>query len=170
MSLFVSKFKNHLELKDKLIYLINKTSADLFDNENNKVITDYEKDEDFEYKKVVVPYLLKEIENVLSLSSDLLTKPKQVWFQQYRKDHFHSWHTHDNVQFGLIYFLKMKNNNYKTQFKQLNGDKIDYNSNEGDVVIFPSYLPHRSPIIDIDREEKIIIGMNFNVLTKNINY
>jgi len=165
-NILVSNLKDHTIIKDKMIDLINKVPTDFFDNQGNKVLTDYDRDENFEYKKLITSHFLNQIKYVLSLDKDLYVDPIKLWFQKYKKNYFHNWHTHHQVNFGLVYFLKLTNNYFKTEFKRLDGQLIDYKCKEGDVIIFPAYIPHRSPIIDRDDEEKIMIGLNFDILVK----
>ena len=165
-NILVSNLRDHLLIKEKMIDLINKVPTDFFDNKGNKVLTDYDSEENFEYKKKIIPHFIHQIEYVLSLDKDLYVDPIKLWFQKYKKSYFHNWHTHHQVNFGLVYFLKLSNSNFKTEFKKLDGKIIDYDCREGDVILFPAYIPHRAPIVDVDDEEKIMIGLNFDILVK----
>ena len=46
-------------------------------------------------------------------------------------------------------------------FDPVSKTKFQPDVEEGDIVVFPSYLPHRSKFINSDRE-KIIVSFNFN--------
>lgn len=167
-NLIVSVFEPHYEVRRKLTELIGKVAPDQFDNAENKTLTDYEKqDQQLEYREFILPYFKEHIERVFSLDNHLEVKPYQMWFQIYNKGDFHNWHTHHKVQLNLIYFLKLPNSNSKTEFRRLNGEVIDYEASEGDIILSPACLPHKSPTIE-DNREKIMIGLNFDIVFKNV--
>jgi ectoine hydroxylase-related dioxygenase (phytanoyl-CoA dioxygenase family) len=83
-----------------------------------------------------------------------------IWYQQYLKNSTHGWHTHSD-NFTGVYYLEMDETAPKTQI--INSNKIlNLNVEEGDFVIFPSYLIHRAPI-NLSKNRKTIISFNFNV-------
>lgn len=167
-SIISSVFEPHYEVRKKTIELIGKVAPDQFDNEENKTLTDYEKqDQTLEYREYILPYFRDHIKRVFSLDNHLDIKTYQMWFQIYNKGDFHNWHTHHKVQLNLIYFLKMPDTKSKTQFRRLDGTPIEYEATEGDIILSPACLPHKSPNIT-DNREKIMIGLNFDIVFKNI--
>ena len=78
------------------------------------------------------------------------------WFHQYLKNDNYDWHTHSKSQYSSIYYIELPNKKYKTIFKD-----IDIDVNEGDILSFPSYLLHKSPILNDER--KTILSFNFSV-------
>lgn len=75
------------------------------------------------------------------------------WFQQYLKNNHHSWHNHSACQFSSVYYLELPEKAIATEF--LDGTKIDVK--EGDIITFPSYLYHRSPINRLKKQKSVIV-------------
>lgn len=75
------------------------------------------------------------------------------WFQQYLKNNHHNWHNHSACQFSSVYYLELPKSSIITEF--LNGTNID--AKEGDVITFPSYLYHRSPINKLKQRKTVIV-------------
>ena len=86
-----------------------------------------------------------------------------MWFQQYFENDIHKWHTHKYTNFTCVYFVEMIENNQKTLIKNFGSDElIDYNAEEGDIIIFPGLLSHSSPIIKTNNR-KTIISFNLDI-------
>jgi|TARA_R100001086_G_scaffold67626_1_gene31753 hypothetical protein len=81
------------------------------------------------------------------------------WFHQYEKNYGFGWHTHGESNFSGIYYVSLKDSKYKTQF-------IDFNLpiKEGNLLIFPSFLLHCSPLIN-SKTKKTIVSFNFSITT-----
>lgn len=75
------------------------------------------------------------------------------WFQQYLKNDHHNWHNHSACQFSSVYFLELPKSSLATQF--LNGPYMEIK--EGDIITFPSYLYHRSPINKLKQRKTVIV-------------
>ena len=90
-----------------------------------------------------------------------------MWYQQYVKNNIHGWHTHGENYTG-VYYLDFPKNASKTELiDQYNiHKKITIKAKEGDVVIFPSFIIHRSPKMTNDTKKTII---SFNLQFNNIN-
>jgi len=84
------------------------------------------------------------------------------WFQQYLKNDHHNWHNHSACQFSSVYYLELSNSKMATEFFE--GSKI--NVKEGDIITFPSYLYHRSPINKINKRKTVIV---FNSSFEQLN-
>jgi len=85
-----------------------------------------------------------------------------LWFQVYEKGDFHSSHRHDKTQFTNVFFLQLPNGNLKTKIFDLNNQPISIDVYEGDIITFPSYLKHESPI-NLGEDNKIIISFNIDI-------
>ena len=70
----------------------------------------------------------------------------------YYKDEFQT----SNLNFSNVYYLECPDS-YVTEFKDFNIE-----CKEGDILSFPAFLPHRSPIIDKE-ERKTVIAFNTNI-------
>jgi len=80
-----------------------------------------------------------------------------MWFQQYFKNDIHSWHTHKYTHFTCVYFVEMTDSSQKTLIKNFGSDNLlEYEAEEGDIIIFPGFLSHSSPLINTDNRKTII--------------
>jgi ectoine hydroxylase-related dioxygenase (phytanoyl-CoA dioxygenase family) len=70
-------------------------------------------------------------------------KVDNYWFQQYKRNDYHSWHIHENGLFSCVYYVDMPNEAPKTTFNIL-GNETEVSVSEGQVLVFPSYLLHCS--------------------------
>tara|TARA_B100000902_G_scaffold353269_1_gene364574 strand:+ start:947 stop:1483 length:537 start_codon:yes stop_codon:yes gene_type:complete len=88
------------------------------------------------------------------------------WFQQYYFGDSHEWHLHGNSTISMSYFLELDDQKYSTEFVDIEKKKtFQLNVSEGDVIIFPSHIIHRSPIIKSDsRKTAIAINLNLNAI------
>lgn len=84
----------------------------------------------------------------------------KVWFQQYKKNDFHTWHTHGFSLFSSIYYLELPNESSKTTFRFL-GKEFQVEVKEGQILTFPSFLEHCSKP-NPSEHIKTIIAFNSN--------
>ncbi len=84
-----------------------------------------------------------------------------AWFQWYEKGDLHDWHTHLETHFTNVYYLNLPNKDIKTSIKVF-GDEKNIDVKEGEIITFPSYWNHCSPV-NIYDEPKIIISFNFDI-------
>lgn len=124
--------------------------------------------------KELVDNILFEFNNIICEKYGLATfgteKPRhieqkiQYWYQQYFKDSSFGWHTHSG-HWAFVYYVELENSFDSTDF--LNYGTFDVS--EGDIIYFPTFLVHRSPIITSDTRKTIIAGnLNFTVDRKLI--
>lgn len=107
-----------------------------------------------------------------SLPDSILYKNAEmrgVWFQQYESGDYHHWHPHPGSNFAGIYYLELPDQEHATEFVEpFNTSLIRrFNVSEGDVVLFPASLLHRSPIND-SKKRKTVIAFNFDFLDLTI--
>lgn len=93
-------------------------------------------------------------------------KVHNVWFQQYVQGSSHGYHTHTECQFTGVYYLEFPEGSPCTDiihpFDKLTVRQI--NVAEGDIIIFPSFMLHRAPLITNDLRKTIIsFNMSFSV-------
>ena len=92
-----------------------------------------------------------------------------VWFQQYNNNDFHGWHFHGNSSISMSYFVELDDARYSTEFVDIEKeDTFQLECQEGDVIIFPSYTIHRSPLIRSDTR-KTTIAINLNLGDVDLN-
>jgi hypothetical protein len=92
-----------------------------------------------------------------------------AWFQQYVTGDFHAWHQHPGSNFAGIYYLELPEQEVATEFVEPFNTAIirKFNVSEGDVVLFPAGMLHRSPMND-SKKRKTVIAFNFDFLNLTI--
>jgi hypothetical protein len=156
----ITKINNYKEINKKLLFLINKIPNNTLKTEKDNIShTDWNLPVNFKreyfnfFIKIIEPYLLKIATELKSKTCNI----DNVWFQQYYKNDTHQWHTHAKCQFTNVYFVELP-------FKSLGTEILDQeklNLDEGDLLTFPSYFYHRSPI-NLENKRKTIISFNSN--------
>jgi len=90
------------------------------------------------------------------------------WFQQYHTNDFHGWHCHGNCSISMSYLLELDDRKHSTEFVDIERkDTFQLDVTEGDIIIFPSYVIHRSPLIKSD-SRKTTVAININLGQLNI--
>ena len=127
--------------------------------------SDWELDENYDRK--YLNYFIKIITPYLDKLADRLHFRKwtidNAWFQQYEKTNGHNWHNHAYSNFSGVYYVEMPNEDLKTQYYDSMNETIfeQLNISEGQLLIVPSYVLHRSPENNSD-SRKTIIAFNIN--------
>lgn len=107
------------------------------------------------FQQLIYPYVM-EVAEIYGLKPEK-TEPKP-WFQQYTQNTDFGWH-HHNGHFAIVYYLELSEMNEATEF--LNHD---IHLKEGQIIFFPTFLLHRSPIIK-SNTRKTIIATNISYKT-----
>jgi ectoine hydroxylase-related dioxygenase (phytanoyl-CoA dioxygenase family) len=163
--IIITNLKNHLEINKNLLSLIEKIPNNVLkDDHENIVHTDWSLPKD--QKREYVDYFYSCIfEHMNELSNKLHSKNweiRNVWFQQYTHNNFMNWHNHRDTNFTNVYFVELPSKFLGTEI--LNHDKLDLN--EGDLLTFPGYLYHRSPV-NLSNKRKTIIAFNCDFYNYN---
>jgi hypothetical protein len=145
----------------KKIFLdaLDKTQSSYHKEEGrHKVKTDYKQSN---ANTAYVNYFLQNIlsnfkKNILKFWNVSSFGIHDAWFQQYEKGDFHGWHTHPGCNLSGIYYIELPDSNMATQFKTFSTD-----IKEGEIIIFPSYLKHSSPLFNEGR--KTILSFNLSL-------
>ena len=173
----LESFTPHKELKPKLLKLLQHTKKD---NEvlggnfkplskkysQDKITTDWSQSEDLSrpWTQLLYPFLKNHFNQCAVKLNYQTFKMHNLWFQQYEKGETHGWHIHGSNYTG-VYYLELPAKATKTelinQFSQK--EKITIDATEGQIVIFPSFIIHRSPRI-IEDVRKTIISFNIDFL------
>ena len=70
---------------------------------------------------------------------------------------------------SLVYYIELDNKDKSTEFyDSVKKEKFQLDVKEGDIVVFPSFIPHRSPKIVTDNR-KTIISCNINLIDLDMN-
>jgi len=67
----------------------------------------------------------------------------QIWYQQYKKGDYHTWHRHQYSTFSNVYYVSLPKNSASTSFRYC-GKEFEIDVKEGQIITFPSYLEHCS--------------------------
>ena len=109
---------NHKLYKDELLKQINQLPKNSLQGEGHISHTDWNKDRNSQegYLKIfyekILPEPMDNIEKFMRAKGWDIT---HVWFQQYHKNDYHSWHYHIKSQFTNVYYLELPHANYKTE-------------------------------------------------------
>ena len=104
------------------------------------------------FRQITFPYI-HDVGEMYGLCLDI--KPPTIWFQQYIQGSDFGWHQHGG-HWACIYYVELPEMSEATEF--LNYGQFDVK--EGDVIFFPTFLVHRSPMIKSNLR-KTIIATNF---------
>lgn len=90
----------------------------------------------------------------------------EIWFQQYATGGKHAWHTHGN-NFTSVYYVHLPEGSPQTEWiNPVTKDIHTFDVQEGDIIIFPSWVIHRAPVNNSE-ETKTIISWNMDVLLRD---
>ena len=163
--IIITKINNYKEINKNILFLIDKIPNNPMIEYNDNILhTDYNLPKNFKreyldyFYEIIKPYIDK---IALDLNSKKLII-HNAWFQQYVKNGAHQWHTHPNSHFTNVYFVELPSKLLTTEI--LGHDRLDLN--EGDLLTFPAYSYHRSPI-NLTNERKTIISFNSDISCYN---
>jgi len=163
--IFIQKVKEHKEIKNKLLSLLDEIKNDKIESDNEKIQkSDYNLSVDVErkygsmFQDIVRPYN----ENIKEFYKAEKILINNYWFQQYGDNGYHNFHIHPFSLLSNVYYLELENNNSTVFYDMQNKKEIKYNLEEGDLITFPSLLPHKSQINTNGR--KTIISYNSDVI------
>jgi hypothetical protein len=163
-------FKDFYSIKENALRLI-KNSDNVDDEYNEKNFLKISRSDftvshkdDREWLKYLEYFLA---ENILELCSKLgfsAFSMRNIWFQQYESESFHDWHVHEECHYSGVFYLEMPEDGPKTEFiNPITNETFRLEMNEGDIAIFPAYLPHRSSRNE-SKDRKTIISFNISLV------
>ena len=133
----------------------------------------------FRFALELQKYILKTFQALGWKSENQNIRVKEMWAIINKKDNFNVVHTHPNSLLSAAYYVKAPKNCGKFQVESLNiakrhlspeiNMKNELNAqvagleiNEGDLLIFPGYLPHKVAKNESD-EDRIVISFNVDI-------
>ena len=159
-----TKVENHSEFKQSLLKQIESMGThSLIEQDQSISNTDwhlgpsYERPYQYLFFNIATEHLLKTKE-ILLLNNNLTIA--NFWFQQYKKNDYHIYHTHENCLYTNIYYVDLPKNSSKTSFKLLNKE-FEIDVKEGDILTVPSCYLHCSKPNQSDYT-KTVISFNVN--------
>jgi hypothetical protein len=87
-----------------------------------------------------------------------------MWYHQMQQSDYISWDNHQWCQWAAVYFVEVPDQKYVTEF--LNPETREImrpQAKAGDMLIFPSWLLHRAPIMNTN-QRKSIIAWNMDIV------
>jgi hypothetical protein len=175
--ILLDKLNGHDKIKNDLVSLINKAPGDQlygqdkYDDFIKKLDHSNSKSTDREWVKYLLPYLQTHFEKCVTNLGFEVYSIKDLWFQQYEKEGRHGWHIHSQNYTG-IYYLELPESAPSTELVDpFNLDnKFNIPAKEGDIVIFPSFVIHRSSKVLTDVKKTIIsFNIEFDKVNKNVS-
>jgi len=116
------------------------------------------------YKTLIDNILLSPIEEIGDIYGLKLCHIYTQWFQQYLQGSDFGWHQHGG-HWAIIYYIELPDIKESTEF--LNYGQFDVK--EGDILFFPTFLNHRSPVIKSNLRKTIVsTNIDFEVDRKLI--
>ena len=159
------KIKDFFKHKNNIISLIKKIPLNSLNDKSQRIShTDYNLPRNFqrEYFDYVKLNILNDYIEHNTNQWQTSYAISNLWFQCYRKNDFHTWHTHSSTNLTNIFYINLPNQNYKTKFKCFK-EEIEIPIEEGYILTIPGYILHSSPI-NKDMIEKIIISFNSEIV------
>ena len=165
-----SKVNEHKNIKKHLLKLIAdyKVSKNVDDYKNISKInyapdTSLQELADDNYLTYLWPYVKDKISEVAKFLKAQNLYITNAWFQQYRKNDIHDWHSHFGCLLHCVYFLELPDPKYATQIQTYDGKVIQPKVKEGDLLFLLTPNRHRSPI-NKSSKRKTIIAFNMNMI------
>ena len=165
--ILVNTVKNHKSHKKTLLKLIGDFEQlhDTKDYTNCSTDFNISQDEERDYLDYFHLHILDDV--MESVSKQLGLAPCEwdvlmAWFQQYNQSNVHTWHNHAFTQFTNCYFLELPDTSHKTEILDMNGNTLEYDAKEGDIITFPAWMKHRSKPNEGEQKTVIAFNLDFN--------
>lgn len=178
MSYFVRKMPYHLQNKQLILDMI--ANVEKIPETITKSDDRYQRITKYDFLLVDtignrpwVDFVTPKILNVLNtMPQDLgwaIPEIRAIWFQQYNTKDHHQWHPHCGCNWAGIYFLEASEPSHVTQYIEPFTQKLfAFNAEEGDIIIFPAQLLHRSSEF-LTANRKTVIAFNFDQMSIEIS-
>lgn len=169
----IIEFKSHAKLKNQLLSSLDESpSNSIFSHDHKISKTDWNvENQDPKYFHIIKDAFIKDLqEEFLSFGFKKFCI-HDFWFQQYLYMDSHYWHNHPQCHYAAIYYLEFPFNSPNTQFiDPINNQQIfEIPVNEGNILIVPSVLKHRSPVLTEQGSRKTILSFNISLIEDNEN-
>lgn len=160
----IPNFKNH---KKQLMNLINKiplnpliTNLEKISHQDYNLPREMNRDYWKYFYKHLLPFYEKKMLEIFKYNQ---VKIIDMWFQVYKPKDFHSFHTHPKAHFTNVLFIKLPEQILRTEVHLPNKKIWIPEISEGDIITFPAYLRHQSPINN-SKKDKVVISFNTDIL------
>ena len=133
----------------------------------------------FKFAIELQKYILKTFKTLGWKTENQNIRIREMWAIINKKENFNVVHTHPNSLLSAAYYVRAPKNCGRFQFEDLNiakrhsspsiANKNELNMtvggieiSEGDLLIFPGYLPHKVSVNESD-EDRIVISFNVDI-------
>lgn len=147
---FLQRARDHDEVKEKIISIIESDRTFTSVTPTESVFsTDFYLADIFRQQKceqywdLIFPSVRHHYEELMKVTGLTLWSVHKYWFQTYKQNDFHGWHVHAGCMFSNVYYLNLPDGAARTSFSYL-GNEFQIEVQEGDILTFPSFLPHCS--------------------------
>tara|TARA_R100001244_G_scaffold132332_1_gene108259 strand:+ start:3522 stop:4034 length:513 start_codon:yes stop_codon:yes gene_type:complete len=162
-NIIIQNIKEHKKIKEELLKRILKVrgrSHETVSRTDWKTGIDNSKSY---FTDILVPIIYKYYKNITEhyyggIKNDVKVVIDNYWFQTYLKNSSHKWHTHARANLANVYFVDLPNKKLSTKFYGFENLPIK----EGDLITFPAFLAHSSPI-NLNEKGKTIVSFNTNM-------
>jgi len=153
--------ENHNELKPKIIKSIEEFSAKSLTNSTDSITrTDWNIPENVPrpYFDYIKPFIENEYMDYVRYLGGKSAEIHNLWFQQYYKTDTHTTHCHPGSHFSNIYYVELPHKFQRTEFyNPFEKTFFQFNAEEGDILTFPAYYAHRSPVNNSDDRKTVVV-------------
>jgi len=165
--ILLDKLKGHKKIKKNILKLIDDHEADSYKNKDiyhddaiEKLDWINSRKKERPWVKVLLPFIkdhFMKCAKKLNFENYFL---RALWFQQYAENGMHGWHIHEQNYTG-VYYLELPQSAPLTELIDPTNieNKFKIEAKEGDIVIFPSFVIHRSGKMKT-KERKTIVSFN----------
>ena len=159
-----TQFEDFHLIKPNLLSLLN--TEDSYPNLSE---VDWGQSSDFNrpWVKYILPHLSYNLTNLVKSQNYSNIILENIWYQRYQQSNHHTWHIHSGHYTGVFY-VEHPEGSPLTQLS-FNDKVIDLKASEGDIIIFPSLVVHRSPK-NQSNNPKTIISFNLNIDMDDIDF
>lgn len=162
----IEKFPLHDRHRDDLLDLMSEEPLGSLFNDHDKIsLSDWDfHNKDTKYSKYFLHLARNTINQMIfSIQEPSLFRPMKVdniWCQRYQTTDTHSWHHHGGAAMSFVYYLELPRGTPGTELmnpitKEIHQPPVE----EGDIIMFPGFLFHRSPE-NQSSEMKSVIAFN----------
>ena len=158
--IFKTSVPNHSEVKKQLLDQINLIPNNPISEQAQQIFhTDWNLPQAMhrEYASLFFKVIDKHLTDMVNKMQVERIELSEFWFQRYKQGGIHNWHVHTGVHYANVYYIECPPGT-STQFKHFSVDV-----KEGDILSFPAFLPHCSPLINED-VTKTIISFNTHLI------
>ena len=166
----IQKIKEHSQIKDELLVLIDKMPDGRVNDTQYESITKSDYYLSKEYRRYYGDLFLRTIQPYNEYLRNFYNADEfwisSYWFQQYQNSDYHNWHVHTGSLLSSIYYVELENKNSTLFYDYATREEFEFPLEEGDLITFPSIIAHKSQSNHTSRKTIISYNAEFNRINK----